>query len=109
MNHVSHTSVSQNEVYFNSRFEWTADEELEGTRDPVSGRRRKDFPTVAIHELGHAFSVDHFGTLAVVDGEIVSTPESIMNAAYSGAKRELSGREKGAFCSVWSDFGKGAE
>lgn len=63
-----------------------------------------DFPTVAIHEMGHGFSMAHFGMIARKKGELVAHPRAIMNAIYGGQLREPTGRDLGSHCSNWSQW-----
>ncbi|MGJ3237476.1 MAG: hypothetical protein ACFE0Q_02105 [Anaerolineae bacterium] len=89
------------EIYYNDQYEW-ADNGLEGTQP--DGTRLFDFPAVAIHEAGHGLSAAHFGTIGVRNGRLVTNPTAIMNAIYSGAQRELTGRDRGSHCSNWAQW-----
>ncbi|RLA28419.1 MAG: hypothetical protein DRR11_16705 [Gammaproteobacteria bacterium] len=93
--------VAFREIYYNDEYEW-ADNGLEGTQP--SGVRLFDFPTVAIHEVGHGVTAAHFGLIGVQDGNLVAHPRSIMNAIYGGTLRELHGRDRGANCSNWAQW-----
>lgn len=93
--------VAIREIYYNDEFEW-ADNGLEGTQP--DGTRLFDFPTVAIHEVGHGVSAAHFGSIGRQKGELVAHPRSIMNAIYGGTLRELAGRDKGSHCSNWAQW-----
>ena len=93
--------VAFREIYYNDEFEW-ADNGLEGPQP--SGPRLFDFPTVAIHEVGHGLSAAHFGSIGFKDGALVAKPRSIMNAIYGGTLRNLVGRDRASFCSNWSQW-----
>lgn len=84
------------EVYYNDDFEWSDAE------TPPPGTI--DFPTVAIHEMGHGFSMAHFGLIALKKGELVASPRAIMNAIYGGKLREPTGRDVGSHCSNWAQW-----
>lgn len=93
--------VAFREIYYNDEFEW-ADNGLEGPQP--SGPRLFDFPTVAIHEVGHGLSAAHFGNIGFKNGNLVAKPRAIMNAIYGGTLRELLGRDVGSFCSNWAQW-----
>lgn len=93
--------VAFREIYYNDDFKW-ADNGVEGPQP--SGPRVFDFPTVAIHEVGHGVSAAHFGLIGVQDGFLVAHPRSIMNAIYGGTLRALHGRDIGADCSNWAQW-----
>jgi hypothetical protein len=93
--------VAFREIYYNDDYEWADD----GTEGPQpSGDYVIDFPTVAIHEVGHGFSSAHFGLIGVQKGQLVAHPRSIMNAIYGGIFRELHGRDVGSHCSNWAQW-----
>lgn len=93
--------VAFREIYYNDNYEW-ADNGLEGPQP--AGPRIFDFPTVAIHEVGHGVSAGHFGTIGIQNGLLVAHPRSIMNAIYGGTLRHLAGRDRGANCSNWAQW-----
>lgn len=95
------TDVAFREIYYNDEFEW-ADNGLEGTQP--SGVRLFDFPSVAIHEVGHGFSQAHFGNIGRQDGVLIARPRTVMNAIYGGTLRELTGRDNGGHCSNWAQW-----
>lgn len=88
------------EIYYNDQYNW-ADNGVEGT---IAGVRYFDFPAVAIHEVGHGFSSDHFGNIGRKNGVLVSSPRAVMNAIYGGLIRDLTGRDRGAHCSNWAQW-----
>lgn len=93
--------VAFREIYYNDNFEW-ADNGLEGPQP--AGPRIFDFPTVAIHEVGHGVSAAHFGTIGRQNGLLVAHPRSIMNAIYGGTLRQLAGRDSASNCSNWAQW-----
>lgn len=93
--------IAFREIYYNDEFNW-ADNGLEG-RQP-DGSRIFDFPTVAIHEVGHGFSSAHFGSIGLKDGTLVAHPRAVMNAIYGGLLRDLTGRDRGAHCGNWAQW-----
>ncbi len=95
------SDVAFREIYYNDEFEW-ADDGTEGTQP--DGIRYFDFPTVAIHEHGHGFSMAHFGLIARKNGNLVAHPRAIMNAIYGGTLREPTGRDEGSHCSNWAQW-----
>jgi hypothetical protein len=95
------TDVAFREIYYNDEFAW-ADNGLEG-RQP-DGTRLFDFPTVAIHEVGHGLSAAHFGLIGIKDGALFVSPRTIMNAIYGGTLRELTGRDEASHCSNWAQW-----
>jgi hypothetical protein len=93
--------VAFREIYYNDDFEW-ADNGVEGPQP--SGPRVFDFPTVAVHEVGHGFSSAHFGSIGLQDGVLVAHPRAVMNAIYGGTLRDLLGRDVATHCSNWSQW-----
>lgn len=73
--------TAHNEIYFNPRFDWTVNRNEDGT----------DIETTALHELGHALGLGHFG----------SPPVSVMNPVYSGVQRDLFPIDHAALCLVY--------
>ncbi|WP_088329135.1 hypothetical protein [Lacimicrobium sp. SS2-24] len=88
--------VAVREIYYNDDFEWSDAE--------IAPDGTIDFPTVAIHEMGHGFSMAHFGMIARKKGELVAHPRAIMNAIYGGQLREPTGRDKGSHCANWAQW-----
>jgi hypothetical protein len=89
------------EIYYNDQYNW-ADNGLEG-RQP-DGTRLFDFPSVAIHEVGHGFSIAHFGNIGVKDGFLFAKPRTVMNAIYGGILRDLTGRDIASLNSNWAQW-----
>lgn len=68
------------ETYFNDAFEWTTD-----------GGAGSDLTTAALHEVGHALGLGHFGP----------PPAAVMNPVYEGPRHELASIDQAGLCSVW--------
>lgn len=73
--------TAHNEIYFNPSFDWTVNRNDAGT----------DIETTALHELGHALGLGHFG----------APPESVMNPVYGGVQRGLFPIDHAALCLVY--------
>jgi hypothetical protein len=93
--------VAFREIYYNDTFIW-ADNGVEG-RQP-NGTRVFDFPTVAIHEVGHGFSQAHFGNIGRQNGVLIARPRAVMNAIYGGTLRGLRGTDRAGHCSNWAQW-----
>lgn len=76
-----HMDVALNEIYFNDSFEWAI-----GAEPPAL-----DVETAALHEVGHALSLGHFGP----------PPEAAMNPVYSGRRTSLAPIDHSGLCTVW--------
>jgi hypothetical protein len=64
-----------------------------------------DVESVAVHEVGHGFSQNHFGRIAIdADGNVKKSPAAVMNAAYTGPVRALHGSDVGAHCNGWGSW-----
>lgn len=98
------------EIYFSYDWQYVLDdEELANTLFYI------DVQTIATHELGHALGMDHFGASTVVldeEGNFVdilvnqrSSP--LMNTNSYFQHRELSGSDRGSFCGIYGNWGKG--
>ncbi len=75
----NHMDVALNEIWFNDAFDWSA------------GAGGIDAEAAALHELGHALALGHFGL----------PPEAVMNPVYDGAARRLEPLDHAALCAVW--------
>ncbi|HMB55295.1 MAG TPA: matrixin family metalloprotease [Thermoanaerobaculia bacterium] len=73
--------VALTEIYYNDSFPWAID----------AGEGEIDVETVALHEVGHALSLGHFGL----------PPMAAMNPVYRGADRELHPIDHAGVCAVW--------
>lgn len=74
-----HLDTALNEIYLNPAFDWS-----------LGGGAGFDLETTALHELGHALGLGHFG----------SPPESAMSPVYAGTRRELYPIDRAALCVV---------
>lgn len=71
--------VALAEIYFNDAFDWTV------------GGPGIDIETAALHEVGHALDLGHFG----------SPPAAVMNPVYTGPRRHLEAIDHAGLCAVW--------
>jgi hypothetical protein len=86
--------VAFREIYFNSRFAWS-----EGPSRP----RGIDIDSVATHESGHAFGLDHFGKVFLDNNGVIKyAPRAVMNAVYVSPFADLAGTDNASFCSIWA-------
>ena len=87
------SDVAFREVYYNDAFYWS-----------VVGPGI-DIETVVLHEAGHGLSQAHFGKIFQSgNGKVHFSPRAVMNAAYSGVQRELTGTDVGGHCSIWGSW-----
>lgn len=98
------------EIYFSYDWQYVLDnEELANTLFYI------DVQTIATHELGHALGMDHFGASTVVLDEeggfvdilVNQNSSPLMNTNSFYEKRELSGSDRGSFCGIYGNWGKG--
>jgi len=75
-----HLDTALNEIYLNPALDWTLS----------AGGPGLDLETAALHELGHAIGLGHFG----------APPESVMSPVYDGTKRHLYPIDRSALCVV---------
>ena len=95
------------EVYFNSDSTFTT--------DPVAGDSlfAIDLESIALHELGHALGMDHFGRTEIildenfefVDIQVNPNSVSLMNTNNYLTTRELSGSDVASFCEIYANWG----
>ena len=71
--------VALAEIYFNDAFPWKVD------------GGGIDVETAALHEIGHALDLGHFG----------SPPEAVMNPIYAGTRHSLTPLDHAGLCAVW--------
>jgi hypothetical protein len=76
-----HMDVALNEIWFNDAFDWTTS----------AAAGAIDVEATALHELGHALALGHFGL----------PPEAVMNPVYDGPARRLQPLDHAGLCSVW--------
>lgn len=74
--------VALNEVWFNDAFDWQVNAEPPAL----------DVETAALHELGHALSLGHFG----------SPPAAVMNPVYTGPLHRLEPMDHAGLCTLWA-------
>ena len=63
--------VALSEIYFNDAFDWTLGPGGDDAKPAI------DVETAALHEIGHALSLGHFGP----------PPAAVMNPVYDGPRR----------------------
>jgi hypothetical protein len=95
------------EVYFNIDSSYTMDPEAGNAPTLI------DIESIALHELGHALGMDHFGRTEIIldeNYEFVdilvnehSTP--LMNTNNYLTTRELSGSDVASFCEIYANWG----
>jgi hypothetical protein len=86
------------EVYFNNRYYW-GDTSVTGF-DPFS---TVDLGTVTLHESGHAFGLEHFGTTFENHGGFKVAAGNIMSQFYA-INHSVTGEAQSAFCGLYSDW-----
>lgn len=84
--------VALREIYYNNNFIWSDGAGL-------------DVETVALHEMGHGLSQEHFGKAFVKKkGGFQISPRAVMNASYSGVQTSLTGTDNAGHCSIWGNW-----
>lgn len=76
--------AAHSEIYYNQGFAWA-----QGFADG-----RIDIETVALHEVGHALGLGHFGP----------PPTAVMNPVYTGPRTRLRPVDHAALCSFWASW-----
>lgn len=87
--------LAAREIYYNDEFEWADD-----------GTSNMDVESIALHEGGHGLSQGHFGKIfgTPKNGRIHFAPRAVMNAAYTGPQRSLTGTDNAGHCSLWANW-----
>ena len=85
--------VAFREIYYNDNFIW------------ADGGIGVDTETIALHEMGHGLSQEHFGAAFITKkGDVKFAPRAVMNAAYSGPNRIIKGTDNAGHCSIWGNW-----
>ncbi len=89
--------VAIKEIYYNDGFDW---QDVPNTGSGI------DFHTVSLHEVGHALSQAHFGSVSRTEsnGKIHFSPRALMNAGYSGVNRVVEKTDEAGHCSNWGNW-----
>ena len=87
------------EIYFNGLYYW-GDATSPGV-DPFSV---VDLQTIALHESGHAFGLNHFGQTFENHGGFRVAAYNIMSQFYPGPFRSVSGTPTGTFCGLYGSW-----
>ncbi len=82
IDHDGHFDTAHNEIYFNENLDWS-----------LHGGSGFDVETTALHELGHALGLGHFGP----------PPTSVMNPVYEGIRRHLFPIDHAALCLLYGE------
>jgi Matrixin len=97
------------EIYFSTAGNYVVDDdELANTLFYI------DVESIALHELGHALGMAHFGRTKVIldeNGDLVDlviNPHSVpvMNTNNYFVKRDLMGSDRASFCELYAPWGK---
>lgn len=98
------------EIYYNADVAWKIDtrgrRDHDDDDDDRRGRNRGhgdddafDVQTVALHEAGHALSLEHYGTVVErKGGRLDAKPEAVMNPVYTGTMQRLQKPDIAAHC-----------
>ncbi len=86
--------VAFREIYYDPSWIWADD-----------GSTNVDVESIAVHEIGHGLSQDHFGTVVIKNkGAQKASPKAVMNALYVAPFRDLTGSDEGGHCSIWAQW-----
>ncbi len=98
INHDGRDDTAFKEMWFNDDFTWTTT----GLGSDI------DVETVALHEIGHAFEMGHFGKISetLPNLKLHVSPRAVMNAAILGTLRSPLGTDNAAFCGNWARWPK---
>lgn len=107
--------VAFREIYYSSDVTWKVERsDRRGHDDDDHDRRGRnrgrddrpatdaeafDVQTVALHEAGHALSLEHYGQeVTRRDGSVDFKPEAVMNPVYTGTMQRLQAADVAAHC-----------
>lgn len=107
VDHDRNADLFATELYFNAAGTFTTDAEAGNSLFVI------DLESVALHELGHALGIGHFGSTEIVldeNGDLVdvsvnphSTP--MMNTNNYLTNREVTGSDRAWFCNIYANWG----
>ena len=63
-----------------------------------------DLETVALHEMGHSFGLDHFGRGFENHGGVIYAAGNVMSSRYVGPYRQISGTPSATFCGIYGSW-----
>lgn len=98
INHDGRDDTAFKEMWFNNDFTWTTT----GLGSDI------DVQTVALHEIGHALEMGHFGKIFGTLGNLKLhvAPRAVMNAVILGTLRSPLGSDNASFCGNWASWPK---
>ncbi len=107
VDHDGNADAYSLEVYFNIDSTYTMDPKTGDSPLAI------DIESIALHELGHALGMDHFGRTEIifdenfefVDIEVNPNSVSLMNTNNYLTTRELSGSDVASFCGIYANWG----
>lgn len=107
VDHDRNADLFATELYFNAAATFTTDADAGNSLFVI------DLESVALHELGHALGIGHFGRTQIVldeNGDFVDVsvnPNSspMMNTNNYLTNREVSGSDRAWFCNIYANWG----
>ena len=101
--------VSFREIYYNDSQNWGIDAPVWGPPPNVPNSPPQppvDVETIALHEIGHGLSLDHWGKAFqdAGNGMVHLAPFALMNPVLWALQQDLEGTDMAAFCGVWSSW-----
>lgn len=96
VDHDGRNDTALKEMWFNNAFAWGTS----GTGSAI------DAETVALHEIGHALELGHFGKIfgTVANLKLHVSPRAVMNAVILGTLRSPLGSDNAAFCGNFASW-----
>lgn len=101
--------IAFREVYYNGRLQWTSDKQ--GGRFLLPQVNQVvpvfSFYNIALHEIGHTLSLDHFGTVGYHKDELVVHPDTVMRPVATAVQVPFDGiekRTKAQMCAEWAGW-----